>query len=288
MLDEACLKIVHFDTAHWLFNNHATYSRSLNLQRRRGVTIPANSQRIVEGNLAIEYADCGTILGNQFTMSTYQYAGKPLFRIHIPSCVTFPWPESKDYEACRKNFLWFGSNGLVHKGLDLVLDTFADMPDCNLTICGPIQEEKYFVKEFYQLLYERPNIHTIGWVDVDSPRFIEIADRSVGLIYPSCSEGGGGNVITCMHAGLIPIVSYESSVDVDDSCGLILAENSIDEIKDAIHRVYSLPGLEIKRMSRNAWEFARTHHTKERYIEEFKKTILNIMSLRPAKESRCI
>ena len=51
----------------------------------------------------------------------------------------------------------------------------------------------------------------------------------MALVYPSCSEGGGGCVINCMHAGLIPVVSYESSVDISHDCGVIFKENSVEE-----------------------------------------------------------
>lgn len=275
MLNKDCVKIVHLDTAHWLFSNSAAYSRCYALQQRRGVTL--KSFKWVEPNWAIEYADCATILGNPFTINTYSYAQKPIYRIPISTPVLYAWPEEKDFEACRKNFLWFGSSGLVHKGLDLVLEVFAEMLDYELTVCGPIQQEKDFEKAYYKELYQTSNIHTIGWVDVSSPVFIEITNKCIGLIYPSCSEGGGGSVINCVHAGLIPIVSYESSVDVADF-GVILKNCSIDEIKNSLRMLSSLPAEELKLMSRKAWEFARANHTRERFAQEYRKVVDKIMT----------
>ncbi len=46
-------------------------------------------------------------------------------------------------------------------------------------------------------------------------------------------KGVAGSTIICMHVGLIPIVSYESSVDVDDF-GIIIKDSSVEEIKAAI------------------------------------------------------
>ena len=130
-------------------------------------------------NLAIERADCATILGNEFTISTFRYANKPIYRLPISAPVIYPWPEGKDFEACRRRFLWFGSNGFVHKGLDLVLEAFAAMPEYHLTVCGPIKEEmeKDFEKTFYRELYQTSNIRTEGWVDVVSPEFMRIANE---------------------------------------------------------------------------------------------------------------
>lgn len=278
LLNEDCVKIVHLDTAHWLFNNQASYSRSLALQRRRGVTVTPVSQRIVAPNLAIEYADYATMLGNQFTFNTYSYAQKPIYRVSIPTCVLYPWPEDKDFESCRKNFLWFGSGGLVHKGLDLLLEIFVGMPEYHLTICGPIEKEEGFINAYSKELYQTPNIHTIGWVNVESSGFIGITKNCIGLIYPSCSEGQCGAVVTCLQAGLIPIVSSESGVDMGDF-GVILKDCSTDEIKNTIQNVSNLPPEELKQMARKAWEFARANHTRERFAEEFKNAILSIMNI---------
>ncbi len=275
-LNKDCVKIVHLDTAHWLFNSTAEHMRCLDLQRRRGITLA--SFRVVKPNLAIEYADCATIeRGNQFNISTYSYAQKPIFQVPIPSCVIYPWPEDKNYEVCKKTFLFFGSKGLVHKGLDLILDAFAEMPEYHLIVCGSIQGEKDFEVAFYKELYQTNNIHTIGWVNVDSPEFVEITNKCIGVINPSCSEGVSGSVITCMHTGLIPIVNYESGVDVHDF-GAILKDCSIDEIKNSIRMVSSLPVQKLKLMARKAWEFARANHTREKFVEEYKKVIERIIT----------
>ncbi|MCF6147971.1 MAG: glycosyltransferase [Candidatus Kuenenia sp.] len=275
LLNEECVKIVHLDTAHWLFNSTAEHKRCLDLQKRRGVTLA--SFRPVEPNLAIEYADCATILGNDFAIGTYSYAQKPMFRVPLATCTAYPWPEDKNYQTCRNHFLWIGSYGLVHKGLDLVLEAFAKMPEYQLTVCGPIQKEKAFEKAFSKELYHTPNIHTICWVDVTSSEFVEVTNKCVGVIYPSCSESGGGSVVTCMQAGLIPVVSYESSVDVHDF-GMILKDCSIDEIRNSIIKISSLPAEKLKSMARKAWEFARTNHTRERFAEEYKKVIEKIIN----------
>ena len=62
----------------------------------------------------------------------------------------------------------------MHKGLDLVLEAFARMPELHLTVCGPIHEEPAFEAAFRRELYETPNIETLGWVDIASPAFAEL------------------------------------------------------------------------------------------------------------------
>ena len=265
-LNDDCIKVAHLDTAHWLFNNQAAYTRLLNLQQRRGVSL--TNVRIVEPNRAIEEADLATVLGNHFTMETYRHAGKELHRIPISAPATYPWDDEKDFDRCRNNYLWFGSSGLVHKGLDLVLEAFAAMPEYHLTVCGPIRNERTFVDAYRKELFETPNIETIGWIDVNSPEFRELTRNTLALVYPSCAEGGGGSAITCMHAGLIPILSREASVDIGDG-GMLLTDSGIETIQEAVKTLSGRPVEHLQRQARLAWEQARRHHTRETFATRF-------------------
>ncbi|HKN87493.1 MAG TPA: glycosyltransferase [Nitrospiraceae bacterium] len=305
MLSPSCLKIHHADTAHILFQNAAEAQRLVALQRRRGVTL--RPRRFERPNLGIEHADYATILGNQFTAGTYRYANKPMACLPIPSQMTWPWPQRADSERVRKRFLFLSSGGLVHKGLDLLLEAFVDMPEYHLTICAPINPlppaatslrpstmrpdmvdsnyyanptsmliEEDFRLAFQKELYETPNIHTIGWIDIADPKFFHLAQSCIAVVYPSCSEGASTAVITCLHTGLIPIMSYESGIDVHNF-GLLLKTCSIDEIQEAVHAVASLPDGQIEQRSRHVWEFARAYHTRERYAEEYRRVIEAIL-----------
>jgi hypothetical protein len=280
-INHDCVKILHIDTAHWLVNNSGEHQRLLKLQRRKGVTLP--TRRSLKPNLAIEHADYATILGNEFTISTYAYANKPLYRLPISSATLYPWPEDKDFEACRNHYLWLGGYGLVHKGLDLVLEAFTQMPDHHLTVCGPIHEETDFANAYDKELYRTPNIHTVGWIDLESPKFLEIRRRCIALIYPSCSEGQCGGVVTCLQAGLIPIISYESGVDVD-GFGIILKSCSTETIKNSVQVISSLTANELQSRARKAWEYSRANHTRERFAEEYRKSIAAILTRRGHQE----
>ena len=274
-LNRDCVKIMHIDTAHILFHNAAEAKRLLEAQQRKGITF--QPRRFERPNLGIEHADCATITGNEFTINTFRYAGKPIYRVPQAACAVFPWSDDKNYENCRKKFLWFGSGGFVHKGLDLVLHVFSEMPDFDLYICGPVHDERDFENAYYKELYQSSNIHTLGWVDIYSPEFLEISQKCLAIIYPSCSEGCAGSVVTCMHAGIIPIASYESGVDIYDECGLILHDCSIETIKNAVRMISALPAEKLQQMSHNAWEYARAHYTRERFDDEYKKAIVKIM-----------
>jgi len=283
LLNADCIKIAHLDTAHWVYNNCATYRRKLELQQRRGITIKG-SDRIVEQTLALEHADCVTVCGNDFNINTLRYSRKPIYKLPQAPPTVYPWLDDKEFAACRASFLWFSSHGFVHKGLDLVLEAFAEMPDYHLYVCGPLKKEVDFVAAYHKELYETPNIHVVGWVDVESQEFMMMAKQCLGVVYLSCSEAGGANVLICMHAGLIPLVSYESSVDVEDF-GVLFKDNSVKTIKSVVQMVSGLPSDQLQQMARKAWEFARANHTREKFTEEYNECILNIVGKVGSKES---
>jgi hypothetical protein len=275
LLDNKCIRILYPYWAHWLFHNSANYQRYLALQQRRGITL--KPKKLLKPNLGVKYADyIISRSSSKFAISTYLFAQKPIYHVTTPTVTLYPWSEDKNYETFRKNFLWLSGDDLVHKGLDLVLDAFVQMPDYNLYICNLIQQEKDFEKAFYKELYETPNIHVMGWIDITSHKFINIKNRCLSFIHPSCSEISVGSVLNCLQAGLIPIISYESDVDVKDF-GVVLRNSSVDEIKNAIEMVSSFPAEELKNMSHQAWEFARANHMKERFIEEYKRAVLQIL-----------
>lgn len=265
LLGKDCKKILHITGAHWRFQNAAELRRLSELESRRGIRLQPRRQ--VPPSLGIEYADCATILGNEFTQGTFAYAHKPLYPIPLSTTVQFPFME-KDFGKIRRNFLWLGSGGMVHKGLDLVLDAFSKLPDYNLVVCGPVHQEPDFEKAYYEELYRSPNIRTLGFTDVTGTQFQEIVKNSCGLVYPSCSEGQAGSVITCLHAGLIPVISYESGVDIGDF-GILLEKCSVKEITAAVEKLSGKSADELAMMSKMGWQYARTHHTRKKFAQQY-------------------
>ena len=141
-----------------------------------------------------------------------------------------------------------------------------------------LEKEKDFEKVYQRELYYTQNIQTFGWIDVGSSEFIKLAAQCVGLVYPSCSEGSAGAVLSCLHAGLIPIISYESGVDVSKDFGVILNDCSIQEIKEAVHRIAKLSAHELKQRSQKAWEFARANHTIENFEKEYRMIVKELLN----------
>ncbi|QVL50325.1 MAG: glycosyltransferase [Thiocapsa sp.] len=278
-LNPDCVKIVHLDTSHWLSNNHAALVRLRDVCNRRGVAL--SSYRPIEYNRGIEEADCATLLGNEVTHETYAFAGKTVFQIPNPGSTEYAWDDNKDFDACRNRFLWLGSAGFVHKGLDLALEAFARMPGLHLTVCGPIERDRHFEDAFRKELYETPNIHTHGWVDVTGAEFAALASRTIGHIYPTCAEGAAGAVVNCMHFGLVPITTPQAGVDVDPSFGLVLPELSVKAVQDAVRTIAGLPTDRLAAMARMSQSEARRVYSREHYEEVFGAVIDRILAVGP-------
>ena len=133
------------------------------------------------------------------------------------------------FSSRARRFMWLGSSGMVHKGLDLVLEAFADMPELELVVCGPASGESDFENLYRRELYDTPHLH--AWLDRCHIAAVRLDHRwcvcdglSVVL------RGSAGSVIVGLHAGLIPIISRETGVDVQDF-GVELASCTVDEIR---------------------------------------------------------
>ena len=270
-----CIKILHCDTAHIVFQNAAEMSRMLDLQKRRGISVPAN--RLETPHLGVEYADYLTTCGNDFTIQTYGYCNKPIFRLPIPAQKTWPWPYDKDFDQCRLRFLWFGSRGMVHKGLDLVLEAFTEMPELQLSVVGPVQDEPEFVNLYRKELFHTTNIALIGWLDNSSAEFKAILDQSVGHVFPSCSEAGAAAVLETMAGGVIPLVTYEASVDVQDF-GKMLKGPSVAEIQEGVRSIASMSAQDLQQRAKKAWEYVHTNNTPENFAKVYRATVEMILA----------
>jgi glycosyltransferase involved in cell wall biosynthesis len=277
-LDPGCIKVLHIDTTHWLFNNHASLGRSVEVQRARGVT--PERDIVIERNDGIETADYALMPGNDFVYDTFAYAGTPVFEIVNPAIAIHPWRE-KDFDACRRRFLWLGSRGLAHKGLGRTLDAFGGLSDHHLTVCGPLDEEPRFCEAYRRELKQCPNIRPLGWVDVTADAFSDLANATLAHILPSCAEAQAGSTINCMAAGLIPMVSREVGMDVDPSFGVLLEDDSPRGIREAVRELARRPAAELRAMSRRAWEIATTRHSIETYKSVVGGVLERIMTGHP-------
>jgi hypothetical protein len=167
---------------------------------------------------------------------------------------------AKNHLETQNSFIWFGSLGAIHKGLDLLVDIFTKNKNLNLFICGLDKSEEYLFSKL------PPNIKNIGFVDVNSDKYLQLINRCSFVVMPSCCEGMSSGVITSMNHGLIPLISRECGVDLLDE-DLYLNDFRTDYLENKILK-YSKMGLE-KLQSINDLIFKETRNKYS--INHFKK-----------------
>lgn len=274
LLPAACKKIFFATGSFSAFQNNAELERLTSLKVRRGVALAPRRQIVDMGGVA--YADIISGVCGAFPTSTYEQFGKPIHMIPVSSSHTFAFPSNKNYTAVKTHFLWFGGAGAVHKGLDLVLEAFASMPEYSLTICGKFAGEEDFVNVYQRELYETSNIHPIGYIDPGSTEFIRICTNTIGVVSLSCSEGTASSIILAMHAGLLPIVNKETGVEVGEF-GILLPDSDIETLKLAIRDIASSDPETLKMRSNAAWRYVQEHHTREQFGRTFRTFIDSII-----------
>jgi hypothetical protein len=79
-----------------------------------------------------------------------------------------------------------------------------------------------------------------------------------------------------MHAGLIPAVTPEASVDVGNF-GTVIDTFSASAVRDAVLELSGLPTATLEQRARAAWEYAREHHTRERFAEAYERFVQDVV-----------
>lgn len=265
-------KIYYSTGQHWLTHNVGELSRIRDFYYRTGIYVDAERQ--IKPIYADDYADFMTYFGNEEMLKGYTTTcSKVLLNISALS----PKVEiKKDFDLARNHFLWIGGGGAIHKGLDLVVEAFASMPELTLHIIGSHTTEKGFMNWFSTMLQNHPNIIHHGWLNIESEEFCNIARMCISIVYASVAEGGAGSVAQAIHYGLIPIVTKTSAVRSAHLGYEIKTDNTneiISEIVNYVRNIHDLPESELKIMTDKVSSFATQYHTREAYTESFTNLI---------------
>lgn len=265
LLNPECILIFHATAAHWLFWNSAETTRLLDIQKRRGATI--FPQRVAIPTRGPDLAHIILSLCGTLPESTFRYLNKEIFHVQVSSSHTYP-RKSKDFDAVRKQFIWFGGSGVVRKGLDIVLEAFAGMPEFSLIVCGKYGGETDFTKAYEKELMNTSNIKALGYMDPESEVFKDILNNSLGIVYPSSAEGCATSVLLTMHGGLIPILSRETGVEIKDF-GVLLDSCSIESVQRAVRELTAETAAQLEVRASKTWEYATMYHSRDAFAQSF-------------------
>ena len=267
--------------AHPFFCFKATVEKNLRVREREGRWLTTSSRYLNEsllGYFVDNFADHVIVYGNQYVLDQYlkhdsrkdRYSLLPAFYFdcHKPDIA------HKDWNKVRHSICWFGSLGLIHKGLDICIDLALAHPEITLHICGASKREKEFWDYYGPMIKGKANIINHGFINIESQEFVDIMSECAFVVHPSISEGGAPSVLNVVaNAGLIPVCSKACGLDLPEDGSVIVEDVTYEAFESAILDVMNLPVDELKEMATNACRYVREHYTLDNYRANMSKIL---------------
>lgn len=265
---------------------HVCYQNNKSLERISDVYIKKKKWLLDSGRIVAaawseqtSLVDGMILLGNGLTKCVYEkYYDGQIYLINLPVSsdpIDSTNLKKKNWSEAKYNFLWWGGNGAIHKGLDLLLDVFKERRNLQLHVCGNINSEANFTKAYHEELYNKPNIHVHGRVHPSSLKAKNLLNNSAFMIFPTCSEGQSGSVVFSMSQGLIPITTRASGIEVS-KIGIEINELSGEGVDLAVNKALSLDKSEIEQMSLKCITYVKNHNSVELYKNKLTEAIEQI------------
>ena len=103
---------------------------------------------------------------------------------------------------------------------------------------------------------------------MSSAEFAELLVSHGSVVHVPSSEGGAGNVIHCMHGGLLPVCNHESSIDLVEF-GVLVEQASVEAVQQACRTVAKMSNEEIGHRARAAYDHVRQVHTRDEFRKNY-------------------
>ncbi|MEW8956417.1 glycosyltransferase [Clostridium sp.] len=216
-------------------------------RKRHGKLHKVKRSGVYYNKLDFENVDYGIILGEKSHFKDYDFKK---IRVYPSGLYNEDFKySSKDFKSCKNHFIWFGSNGAIHKGLDILLDVFSKRDDIYLHICGVSDEDRKIID-----IPKKDNIIDHGFMDVYSKEYLNLVEKCTFVILPSCGEAMSTSVLTSMRHGLIPVVSKELGFEDLGNKVYILEDYTLDYVDDYINKLLMVSEKELEEKSKEIYE----------------------------------
>jgi len=266
------LKIIYLTESHPSFSLQQEKLRVDYYFERHKQRVPLKRSGLHYKVKDISVANYGILVGNKITLQTYTFSAERIFTLNPTGLINENFVFTKrDRSESRKHFVWFGSGGAIHKGLDILIDVFNELPEYHLYICGlSAQEKKLFA-------IKGKNIHDLGFIYVESSEFMDLMQTCSYVILPSCSEGMATSVLTCMNHGLIPVVTRECGIDLKE-WGVYLEDYSVEYIRGSVEHCASIEPDLVEKYQNEVYEYSRRQFVISRYSQDLQHIVNTIIS----------
>lgn len=255
--------------------------RYLSLQKRKKLINISESEKMrkvrnVNFNDVAKISNALLVIGKKqsYTYNSYLKFKKPIFEY---SPAIYKKENVTTNNFYNNKFVCFAGNGFIMKGVDLAVEAFLKMPNLDLEIYGP-KSDILFNKLYENTIKNSTNITYKGFVNVNTKEFDKMCNSNSFVVLMGSCEGMATSVLTCMMNGLLPIVTTETSVDVQDF-GYELSENTPENLIDELIATC----IEVSKISnekflekKNKMTNSLRKYNKENFRENFKNTIQNI------------
>lgn len=284
---ERILKILYSTGYNPFYSFLVSALQVKNFYLSHGILMPESS-RVLKSFWTFQYvlSDYVIALGNKLVSDSFKNLNQNIACNYVNAFYFDLYDidiKNKNFHLAQKHFLWFGSSGLLHKGLDLVIDIFSERQDITLHICGARKEEIKFW-EYYQPIVDKcENIIDYGFIDIENEEFKILMNKCAFCIFPTACEGGAPSLLNVMaNGGLIPIASRSCGIDIDD-IGFLFDELNKVQIELHIDRVLNFEIEKLKKMAQVVKEKIRSNYDLNNYKENIKQNIKHAITFKTNK-----
>ena len=231
-------------------------------QRKGGSLIPPllrETDAVYENYDAVVCFD-----GDGSTAETFRVTGLPVYSFRNYANPQLS-PVRKNYAEARRGFIYMAGHLHVSKGLDWLIEAFAERPDLHLYICGKLSDE---LTALYKKELGCSNIHQMGFVQLHSEKFKKICRKAAWYISPSATDGCQGTALDAMASGLIPVLSDACGVNTYGS-GLEMRPCSPETMRGALDGTLLISAEELEQQSRRSWATVETHYRPRHFLEDW-------------------
>ncbi len=214
--------------------------------------------------------------GHDFTLSSYSQVNTKKYKIPSPikDNIIPTFEKNQNHHLRTKRFFFYSGSGLLHKGLDLIIEAFADLHDFELYI-AVLTPESWFIKYYKDILSKSPNINWLGSIKSDSKTMKEITMKCGFVISASCSDADPVSIIECMRYGMIPVVTRETDISIKNK--LEIKNPTVKSVKESIILSSKLSSNEVKKLSIESY-IASLNNYSDCYGRALEKSLVEVIN----------
>jgi len=225
---------------------------------------------IFTSNFAVSSADLVVCLGKE-TQKSFLPVAKRVVAINNAAYLDPNLaPGRHARQVANANFVYYGGRGNIQKGVDLLIEAFAGLPEAHLYLFSPLEPE---VLSAYARELRSPNIHFVHQWRFFPGLVRRLVSNCTFIVLCGFASGQSTALIAGLGLGLVPVVNIEADIDAP---GIVITETSVPGVRDALRRALALPPAEVAALGRRAIQSYHRLYTPECFCASFRDVIRQV------------